>query len=630
MNMAAQKGLMSHDVFPTLSSVPDYDILSALPMGCAIFDYDGYCIYLNPTGQLLIGHRQFCSERVQFYQTPSENRAIRPYPTEEFPLSRALRGDTVTCHDVMFLRQGKPIVLEMQASPTRLKLFDQQGAIVLFKEISPHQQSVHLLEKEAYFYRRLAENMPGSFQYTMYPNGQGALTYVSPNFYDFYGISPDWILAHPDHLWEIVSPTTINEMKAEVIRSYETMTPWVHQGILITPKGQQWFQGYAVPEKFPNGNIVWHGFTFDITAQKLAELKRKETEEQLNYLTQTILGVPFHYVLNEDGSYGFVELDERIVELYGVDRQAFLNHPETLESIAHPTDRHSLQSVILQTLANPESFNVEYRIVTPKGVTKWVRMIARHQTRSQGGHHWNGMILDITERKQVELILTDYNESLEREVHDRTIELELEIQERKRAEETARRAEAALRAANHKLELLVTLDGLTQVANRRRFDSFLNQTWRMTMREGQKMSVVMCDVDYFKRFNDTYGHQAGDVCLQKIAQAIKSTANRAGDLVARYGGEEFALVLGNTDENGAKRLCEKLQRAIEALKIPHSGSETNPYVTLSIGICTMIPNLRVLPESLITCADKALYEAKHQGRDRIVHSVDLLYMEECH
>ena len=170
---------------------------------------------------------------------------------------------------------------------------------------------------------------------------------------------------------------------------------------------------------------------------------------------------------------------------------------------------------------------------------------------------------------------------------------------------------------------MATLDGLTQIANRRRFDEFLQHTWRMTMREGREMSVILCDVDYFKNYNDTYGHQAGDVCLQQVAMAIQQTVQRSGDLVARYGGEEFVIVLSNTDAEGAANLAERVKRTIAALKIPHSTSDVSSYVTISMGVCSMVPTLTVLPESLVSCADKSLYLAKHYGRNCIVSDLDV-------
>ncbi len=496
--------------------------------------------------------------------------------------------------------------------------------LTLLPTLDRNEKDSNRLEKKSPFYQRLAENMPGSFQYVLNPGGQGGLTYVSPNFYQSYSIEPSWLLEHPGNLWKIVSPDTIQAMQGEILRSYETLTPWVHQGILITPRGQQHFQGYATPEKFPNGDVIWCGFIVDITAQKRAEIAQQHSDRQLKYLSKSILGVPFRYVLSDDGSYGFDDLDAQIQQIYGIDRQILLDNPEALiESIAHPEDRPALQTLVTQTLANPQSFNLEYRIITPQGQIRWTKVMAQHEPQTDGQHIWYGIILDITERKQVETILADYNQSLEREVYERTLELELEIQERKRAQEKAREAEIALRQANKKLELLATLDGLTQIANRRRFDDFLNQTWRLMMREKCDISVLVCDVDYFKRYNDTYGHQAGDACLQKIAEVLQKVVNRGGDLVARYGGEEFAIVLGNTDEFGARSLCYKLRWAIAELNIPHSASDVSAYVTLSIGICTMVPSLQVLPESLVAMADKALYTAKRQGRNRAVHSSDI-------
>jgi diguanylate cyclase (GGDEF)-like protein/PAS domain S-box-containing protein len=624
MNMPAPRGLVSSNVLPLLSSVADYKILSVLPLAYAVFDRSGRCTYLNPVGQFLIGQPGIFPKQTPLYQKKGE--ALEFYPQEQLPFVRALQErKTVTTRDVLFFRNASPIVLEMQAIPLISRKSKQSIAIVLLTEITGPEPDVQkTLAETEYFYRRLAESMPGSFQYVMPPDRQGHLTYVSPNFDKLYSIESSWLLADPDNLWKIVAPDTVQVMQDELLRSYKTLTPWVHQGILLTPRGQQHFQCYATPEKLANGDVIWHGFIFDITDQKKAETEQPSSESQLQYLSKSFVGVPFRYVLNEDGRYGFTEIDEQIEQIYGIDRQLLINNPEALETIAHPDDRHALQAVITQTLANPESFNLEYRIITPQGTIKWTKVVAQHEPQLNGQHVWYGMILDITERKQVEKILADYNESLEKEVYERTLELELEVQERKRAEEKARRAEAALRQANVKLELLATLDGLTQISNRRRFDEFLNQTWRLMMRDGQKMSVILCDVDYFKRYNDTYGHQAGDACLQKIADVLQKTANRAGDLVARYGGEEFAIILGSTDALGARSLCYNIRWAIAELNIPHSASDVNSHVTLSIGICTMIPSLQVLPESLVAMADKALYKAKHQGRNRVVHSSDLI------
>jgi diguanylate cyclase (GGDEF)-like protein/PAS domain S-box-containing protein len=169
--------------------------------------------------------------------------------------------------------------------------------------------------------------------------------------------------------------------------------------------------------------------------------------------------------------------------------------------------------------------------------------------------------------------------------------------------------------ANQRLERLATLDSLTQVANRRYFDHYLNQEWNRLMRIRSPLSLILCDVDYFKRYNDTYGHLAGDDCLRQIAQAISHATERPADLVARYGGEEFAVILPATDCDGAARVAEKIQATIQQLQITHLSSDTKNYVTLSLGMATLCPDRDRSPQELIAAADQALYQAKVGGRN---------------
>ena len=179
-------------------------------------------------------------------------------------------------------------------------------------------------------------------------------------------------------------------------------------------------------------------------------------------------------------------------------------------------------------------------------------------------------------------------------------------------------SEAALQVANQELQQLANLDGLTQIANRRRFDQYLHQQWEHSLREQSPLTLILCDVDYFKRFNDTYGHQAGDDCLCRVAKAIRHALHRSGDLVARYGGEEFAVILPNTDIEGGLRVAISIQEQVRSLKIEHSKSTVSPYVSVSLGLASIIPSKSTVLESLIQESDKQLYRAKQQGRDQIV------------
>ena len=175
----------------------------------------------------------------------------------------------------------------------------------------------------------------------------------------------------------------------------------------------------------------------------------------------------------------------------------------------------------------------------------------------------------------------------------------------------------ALEEANQKLERLSFLDGLTNIANRRRFDEFLQIEWRRAVREAAPLSVILADIDFFKAYNDTYGHEAGDEILKKVAGALAATVNRPADLVARYGGEEFIVALPGTDAAGALVLAERLRAAVEALAVAHSTSRAAAHVTISVGVATTIPERGAAPEALVAAADQALYEAKHDGRNRV-------------
>ncbi|GBE90481.1 EAL domain-containing protein [Nostoc cycadae] len=175
-----------------------------------------------------------------------------------------------------------------------------------------------------------------------------------------------------------------------------------------------------------------------------------------------------------------------------------------------------------------------------------------------------------------------------------------------------------LQQANQELQRLAASDGLTQVANRRCFDDTLNTEWQRLAREQACLSLILCDVDCFKLYNDTYGHLAGDDVLRQVAQAISMTVKRPADLVARYGGEEFAIILPNTDTEGAIAVATEIQNNIRALQLQQPNSQVNQIITLSLGVATIIPDSQSSPATLIAAADQGLYQAKAQGRNCIV------------
>ncbi|MEE8574233.1 MAG: diguanylate cyclase, partial [Thermodesulfobacteriota bacterium] len=212
-----------------------------------------------------------------------------------------------------------------------------------------------------------------------------------------------------------------------------------------------------------------------------------------------------------------------------------------------------------------------------------------------------GVILILT---IVTLVLILFiNRTLKKRVSEQTKKIRLQLEEKLKTEE--------------KLRELTYFDDLTGVGNRRSYNKAIDSEWNRAKRRGTILSVIMVDIDYFKPYNDLFGHIAGDECLRKIAQAIKSVITRSGDLVARYGGEEFIVILPDSDNEMASKLAEKLREKVESLEIRHPDSEEFGVVTISLGVATMIPKEEGAPDELVSAADNELYKAKKAGRNCI-------------
>ena len=192
--------------------------------------------------------------------------------------------------------------------------------------------------------------------------------------------------------------------------------------------------------------------------------------------------------------------------------------------------------------------------------------------------------------------VTLYNQELERQIAERT---------------------ADLSEANRKLQQLSEIDGLTGIANRRKFDAEVEMEWRRAIREKQPLALLMFDIDHFKEYNDLYGHQEGDKCLKLVAEMLDALMQRAGDLVARYGGEEFVAILPGLDAESAAEVAEKIRLAVEHMHMPHPGNMPAAVVTISIGVAAMTPDQAARSSALLQQADANLYRAKREGRNRV-------------
>jgi diguanylate cyclase (GGDEF)-like protein len=244
------------------------------------------------------------------------------------------------------------------------------------------------------------------------------------------------------------------------------------------------------------------------------------------------------------------------------------------------------------------------------------------------------------EKQDLEIALLTSNEHgdlVQEHLYRLGTSLTAEVRERQAAEEKLQTVMQAITREKGDLEILVQIlidqgddsaeegekariDGLTQIANRRRFDEYLLQEWSRHVRMQQPLSLLICDVDHFKLYNDHYGHQAGDECLKSVAKAINQCF-RTGDLVARYGGEEFAMVLPRTHCAGAVLVAERVRSAVAAAVLPHAASPVADRVTVSIGVASRTPQPKDATDSraLIEEADRNLYLAKHRGRNQVSH-----------
>jgi diguanylate cyclase (GGDEF)-like protein len=202
----------------------------------------------------------------------------------------------------------------------------------------------------------------------------------------------------------------------------------------------------------------------------------------------------------------------------------------------------------------------------------------------------------LQQQQRYEQELVAHRDNLKQLVKDRTQELE---------------------AANARLESLACTDTLTGLSNRRQLENVKEAEYHRARRSGQPLSLLVCDIDHFKKFNDTYGHAAGDQCLQAVARCLQSVCNRASDLVARIGGEEFALLLPGTSATQAARIAERILQAVAEMAIEHKASETAPYVTISVGIAELGVSTPSF-DTLFDMADKALYQAKAAGRNQAI------------
>jgi diguanylate cyclase (GGDEF)-like protein/PAS domain S-box-containing protein len=274
----------------------------------------------------------------------------------------------------------------------------------------------------------------------------------------------------------------------------------------------------------------------------------------------------------------FAYIGPQIESLLGWSQDSWVTAEDWVTRM-HPEDREYVVDFCISQSKAGVDHEADYRALTKNNGYVWIRDVV-HVARNENGEVDSliGFMFDISERKKTE---------------EQLINLQKE------------------------LEALSFKDGLTGIANRRRFDAALDIEWVSARRSAQPLSLILIDVDFFKQYNDRYGHTQGDECLKNIAQTLGLAATRPRDIVARFGGEEFVLILPETDKDAAIKIAERCHSMVEKLQIAHETSATGGFVTVSMGVGTVQPPAEMAPKHLIDAVDKLLYKAKQNGRNRI-------------
>ncbi|MFV3370027.1 diguanylate cyclase domain-containing protein [Pseudomonas sp. NY15435] len=278
-------------------------------------------------------------------------------------------------------------------------------------------------------------------------------------------------------------------------------------------------------------------------------------------------------------SMTFAYIGPQIEELLGWSQASWVSANDWAERM-HPEDRERVVDFCVSQSREGTDHEADYRALTSTGDYVWIRDVV-HVVRDDNGEVDSlvGFMFDISERK---------------------------------------RAEEQLIMLQRQLEEYSYKDGLTGVANRRMFDSVLDTEWGSAQRSGQPISLVLLDIDYFKQFNDHYGHIQGDDCLRTVGKALAGALHRPRDFIARFGGEEFVLVLPETDSEAARQVAERCRTVLHEQQISHEKSNVSSLLTISLGVGTAVPSSSDRPLDFVAAVDRLLYQAKQAGRDRLV------------
>jgi len=496
---------------------------------------------------------------VQVYARPEDRRKFNGILSS---------GRLVEGLDTEF-RKKDGSVLSVRMNVRAIK--DARGNIVIYEgsaeDVTAAKRAEEALRASEQRFRSLVET---TSDWIWEVDRNGVYAYVSPKIKDILGYEPQEVVGKtPFDLMDPSEAKRVGAIFSDIVRAGESFSSLENTNthkdgrkVVLETSGVPIFDG--------SGSLSgYRGIDRDIT-------KRKQAEKTLLWKTtflEALVDSTFDGILILDEHEGKVTHNQRVAEMWNMPPDvAESKDPEQhiaflLASIKNPEDFYNK---VEQTYRNPnDTIRSEFELKNGMVVEAFSYPVLDGKGADRYGRIW--MFRDITE----------------------------------------------IRRYWDMLESLSTTDGLTGVSNRRRLDDFLEREWRRSMRDGSELSLLLMDIDYFKEFNDRYGHLAGDECLRRVAQALGRTARRAGDLVARYGGDEFACVLVGTGEKGAEEVARRCLDEVAGLNIPHEDSSVADHVTMTIGAATTLPTKGEDYSDLISQADRSLYAAKQKGRNKV-------------
>ncbi|MDY7014193.1 MAG: PAS domain S-box protein, partial [Cyanobacteriota bacterium] len=520
-------------------------------------------------------------------------------------------------------QDGTPIWVNFTASLLHERNSQQPYLVAVIQDISARifaeatlkEAYISLREREAQ-YRTLTTHAPvGIFQ----ANARREIAFVNPFWCEITGMSPEETYGHG---WmQAIYPEDRDRLLAEWSKEPERRAKNL-EFRFQKPDGQiLWVVGNSASLRDVEGNYQGEiGTILEITARKQAEehLKRQAERERLIAALQGRIrrSLNFNTILSTtvDEVRQFLWCDRVLVYRFNRDWSGAI----VAESVKHPW-----QEVLGTTIYDP-CFSQEFARTYQEGRIHVVddldaanltpchyRLLAQFQVKAN-------LVVPILQGEQLWGLLVAHHCAAARPWQQAEIDFLKQLATQVGIATQQSQLYEQLKEVNQKLHRLAAVDSLTQIPNRRYFDAYFNAEWRRMAREQHPLSLILCDIDYFKYYNDTYGHPAGDACLRQVAAVLRKTLKRPADLVARYGGEEFAIVLPNTNQRGMMWIAELIRQAVRGLNIAHRTSCASNRVTLSLGGATVVPSPNEFAQRLVDAADRALYRAKEEGRDRAI------------